>query len=313
GGGSKGAFAVGAIEVLRQQGITFDLVTGTSTGALIAPMVATDEIPLLRTIYSSVRTENILLRRAGVVDVLAADSIFDTAPLRALVETHITDARYQRILGSRTEVELCTTNLQTGDVEYFNPRRSGPGGGALPVDAFQRAILASASQPVLMPAVRVRGTDQYVDGGVREVTPLRRALDLGATTIYAIALSPEREDRQDREYLSVVDTLLRALDLLLTEVSVGDLDRAEFVNRVLAYLGRVRANLAASGLGAADVDRALETGAASNPLEGRRGLKLIIIRPATALPVDGLTFSPLVMSQMMTMGSTAARKALGIP
>ncbi|MCK5797226.1 MAG: patatin-like phospholipase family protein, partial [Deltaproteobacteria bacterium] len=36
GGGSKGAFAVGAIEVLRERGTDFDLICGTSTGSLIA-------------------------------------------------------------------------------------------------------------------------------------------------------------------------------------------------------------------------------------------------------------------------------------
>jgi predicted acylesterase/phospholipase RssA len=313
GGGSKGAFAVGAIEVLRQQGITFDLVTGTSTGALIAPMVATDEIPLLRTIYSTVRTDDVIRRRAGVVDILAADSIYDTAPLRTLIDTYISDARYQQILASRTDIELCTTNLQTGGTEYFNPKRSGPSAPPLSLDAFRGAILASASQPVLMPAVRVQGTDQYVDGGVREVTPLARALALGATTIYAVVLSPEREDRENRDYLSVVDTLLRTLDLLLTEVSVGDLDRAEFVNQVLAYLGRARASLAAKGVSAADLDQAFESGDAGNPLGGRTSLRLVIIRPATTLPADGLSFSPLIMSQMMAMGATAARKALGLP
>lgn len=42
GGGSKGAFAVGAIERLREAGITWDIVVGCSTGALIAPLVVTD-------------------------------------------------------------------------------------------------------------------------------------------------------------------------------------------------------------------------------------------------------------------------------
>ncbi len=43
-----------------------------------------------------------------------------------------------------------------------------------------------------MPNVRIEdGGNQYVDGGVREVAPLKIAIDHGATKIYAIVLSPE--------------------------------------------------------------------------------------------------------------------------
>jgi len=155
GGGSKGAFAVGAIEVLRGHDVKFDLVTGTSTGALIAPLVATDEIPLLRHIYSTVRTPDVLTRRPGVIDILGSDSIYDTSPLWTLINTYITDARYQRILAASAAVELCSVSLQSGEVTYFNPKR-GVGGQPMARDAFNRAILASASQPVLMPhALRI--------------------------------------------------------------------------------------------------------------------------------------------------------------
>ena len=310
GGGSKGAFAVGAIEVLRKNGIKFDLVTGTSTGALIAPLVATDEIPLLRHIYSTVRTPDVLTRRPGVIDILGSDSIYDTSPLWTLINTYITDARYQRILAAATEIELCSVSLQSGEVTYFNPRR-GAGGQPMTRDVFNRAILASASQPVLMPPVRLLDGDQFVDGGVREVTPLHRAVDAGATEIYVMVLSPEKQQRQARDYVFVVDTLLRTLDLLLTEVSAGDLDDALFYNQALNYIGRVRAKLG-QRFSAAELADAFEDGKPQNPLASRRTLSLKIIRPAEDLPSDGLTFSPLIMSEMMAMGVAAAQKLFSV-
>jgi len=75
GGGSKGAFAIGASERLHEEpGITFDMVAGSSTGALIAPLVVTDEIPRLRALYSRIRTEDILTQRA-VFDILTHDAV----------------------------------------------------------------------------------------------------------------------------------------------------------------------------------------------------------------------------------------------
>ena len=52
----------------------------------------------------------------------------------------------------------------------------------------------------------------------------------------------------------------------------------------------------------------LEDGKPQNPFGNRRTLSLKIIRPAEELPSDGLTFSPLIMSEMMAMGVTAAEQ-----
>lgn len=83
GGGSKGAFAVGAIEVLLSSGLRFDLVTGTSTGALIAPLIATDDIALLRHIYSTVHTQ----------DILAPRSALDCSPQVQCLVSRVRDSR----------------------------------------------------------------------------------------------------------------------------------------------------------------------------------------------------------------------------
>ena len=48
GGGSKGAYAVGVAKVLMNEGdLTFDVVSGTSTGGLICPFVAAKRICFL--------------------------------------------------------------------------------------------------------------------------------------------------------------------------------------------------------------------------------------------------------------------------
>jgi predicted acylesterase/phospholipase RssA len=60
GGGDKGAFAVGAIEVLAQRGYRYDIISGTSTGALIAPLVAIDDIDELVKIYTTSKKRDII-------------------------------------------------------------------------------------------------------------------------------------------------------------------------------------------------------------------------------------------------------------
>ncbi len=195
------------------------------------------------------------------------------------------------------------------------PGHNGPlsqpaAAGPLSRETFLRAMLASASQPVLTPNVRiVEGGDQYVDGGVREVAPLKMAIDNGAEAIYAIVLSPAQEAPSNATYTFIVDTLLRTLNLLLQEVMMNDVETAVLYNRAIRYLRAARTK-AATLLPPAQVEAIFDTLAPPNPFAGKTLLDLYVIRPAEALPTDGLTFEPLVMSQMMTMGREAAEQVL---
>ncbi len=310
GGGSKGAFAVGVLERLREAGVEFDMVSGTSTGALIAPLVATDEIPMARAIYSSVRTEDIL-RKRSIAEILFKDSVYDTHPLWSLINSVMTEERFQRIVASKVQIFMATVNLQTGALEYRDKHGVGPAGGEGGRELFMRSILASASQPVLMPPVRIgEGSDQYVDGGVREFAPLKVAIDHGAEEIYAIVLSPRVRPPKTDEYVFLVKTFVRTLDLLLEEVAVNDVALAELYNRATRFHRGLRARLRARGLSEIDVDALFQDDENPNPFQGKRAVRLQVIRPEAELPSDGLEFRPFEMAQMMEMGRQAAERAL---
>jgi len=310
GGGSKGAFAVGAIEVLNEHGIRFDLVTGTSTGALVAPLVATGELALLRTIYTTVHTDDILRQRSGI-DILTGDAIHDTKPLWQLINQHMSAALYTRLLACPIDVFVCATSLQDGKAYYFNPKR-GRDGKPLSRDTFNRAIFASASEPVLMPSIRVpQDADvQYVDGGVREVVPLRKAIEQGADEVFAIVLAPEeRQQHPDRSYVSVVDTLLRTLDIMLQEVAQEDLAGTVRGNEWLAHMQAVRER-AARYVPADKLDEVFAASPGVRAELSKRPITLHLIRPELDLPTGGLRFDPPVMSAMMQMGREAAERCV---
>ena len=313
GGGSKGAFAIGAMEVLQdvlgQPNPAFDIVAGTSTGALIVPFVPTAEIQVLRGVYSSVTTDDILSKR-NIIEILATDAIFDTTPLWQLINSFITEERYRKIVASPVEVFLTTVNLQSGQIEYFNQHTSGENAGPMTRDNFCRAMHASASQPVLMPPVEVpEGADQFVDGGVRELAPLKIAIDHGATHIYAIVLSPERRERQETRYRFIVNTLLRTIELFTQEIVANDIHTAVQINRAVMHWQQIRARAEAL-LSPDQVAQIFDAADLPFPFADKRVVEITLIRPEVELAGDALEFHPAIMSQWMAMGREAAQKAL---
>lgn len=303
GGGAHGAFAVGVIQALHAGGVRFDGVVGTSTGALIAPLVATDEVGLLEELYTTVQTSDIL--QWWPWNLWTQHAWYSTAPLRRLIRRHITAERYQRMLASSVEVWLATVALQTGIVTYWNPQTSGPHGGPISHDAFMAAMLASASQPVLMPVVAMSDGRQYVDGGVREIAPLKQAIEQGAEEIYAIVLSPAQRPPQQGVYASALKIGIRTLDLFLAEIVANDVHVAEIYNQALRAIAHLRAK-AAQHLPADVVQEIFEP----SPLASKRPLMLHLLRPDEELPGDSLTFEPSAMRAMVAQGEHIAQRYL---
>jgi hypothetical protein len=105
------------------------------------------------------------------------------------------------------QLRLAVTALRAGVVRYVtqdgtiveaDARTPAPGEAAGPVDLLDGAI-ASASVPMIFPP-RPLADDDYVDGGVVEIIPVRAAVELGAARIFAVVAVPLAVPRDDRDY-----------------------------------------------------------------------------------------------------------------
>lgn len=222
GGGSRGAFAVGAIEVLWERGWNFDIISGTSTGALITSLTAINDLETLIKIYTSVHTRDILRlnwRR------FFYDAIYDTKPLEKLVRKTMKGTRYDLLMASPITALLCRVGYQSGRVIYGSQREVEGHTEIQPwgdFDRYVKALLASTNEPTLMPPVYVGGETCF-DGGVREIVPLRIVKALGAKKVIVIVNSPSNPSLSAELFTKLTEIGPRTLDLMTTEIANDDL------------------------------------------------------------------------------------------
>ncbi len=319
GGGSKGAFAVGALSYIQQHVRPidqFDIYCGTSTGSLIAPLAAIGELALLETIYTTTRQSDVLIM-GGIGNLVTGVSLHDATPLKRLIETNLTDARFARLVASGKPVFLAAICLQTERLVYFSLQPASPTPDydverMLTVTDLRRAMLASSCQPVFMQPVEWRPgaqpTRQYVDGGVRELTPLQAAIDNGAQTIIAITNSPAQTPADNRLISKATAMLERTIDLFSEDVGDNDYRLANLYRQTNTYLDRVKTQLRAQGVSPALIDKAF--GQAGNPVAGTSVTVIHEIRPQAKLTEGGpggLTFDPAAMKQMFQKGVDQAK------
>ena len=99
-GGDDGAYGAGFLNGWSQSGTRprFNLVTGVSTGALIAPFafLGKDHDPELKLLYTSVSQKDILAKR-NLYAAVFGDAMADTTPLYHLIKKYVTQDMLNQI------------------------------------------------------------------------------------------------------------------------------------------------------------------------------------------------------------------------
>jgi NTE family protein len=320
GGGSKGAFAVGAVKhLIEDRGLDFDILAGTSTGALVTTLVAADGVPILEEEYTTAGQRGIVEERDPPASILRASSIFTVKGLAARITALITEERFERLLGSGRTLILATVELESGRLVYWfsGPRDPNPAQGLTrritTRGTLMRAMLASASIPVAMPPVEIDGRS-YVDGGVREYAPIEVVADAGATEIHAVLLSPDPGTKPPGSppFDRIFKVGRRALDLLMEESGENDLRAARTYTDARRYLDSLGEALVRDhGWNRDEVTALFES--VGTPLLGRRAASLRVIRPAELLAGDTLAFDSETMRRNLALGIDRAREAWDRP
>jgi hypothetical protein len=179
GGGAYGAYSAGYMAGWSRSGTRpeFDVVTGISTGALIAPLafLGPEFDCRLGNLYTRVQASDVFRVRAWVT-IPFKDAAATSAPLRKLIESEITPELMERIATEHRKgrrLYIGTTNLDTRRLVVWDMGaiacKPCPEGCRL----FRDVLLASCSVPGMFPPVQFevevdgkKSTELHVDGGV---------------------------------------------------------------------------------------------------------------------------------------------------
>lgn len=251
GGGPNGAFGAGFLKGWTESGQrpVFKIVTGVSTGAMIAPFAflgsAYDD--RIEHFYTTTATRDVFsMPRSLLFQVLRAEAVADSAPLAALIANDLDMALLQRIAAAHAEgrrLYVGTVDLDAQRFVVWNMGLIAQAGTPQALQLFRDVVLASASVPLAVQPVFFevdvdgqRYDEMHVDGAVgarvfyngglfRTSMVRQRAIEQNTyEDLYIIhngQLSPQAE-HTDRNLRAIATRTLRALSLGATS---GDLSR----------------------------------------------------------------------------------------
>ena len=181
GGGANGAFGAGFLSGWTATGRrppVFKIVTGVSTGALMAPFafLGPEYDGALREFYTTVETRDIFAIGSLLLSLLRGDSLADTGPLASLIARHV-DAEFLRKIadahGRGRRLYIGTVDLDAQQFVVWNMGLIAVSGRPEALELFRKVMLASASVPIAFPPVFFdveaggqRYDEMHVDGAV---------------------------------------------------------------------------------------------------------------------------------------------------
>ena len=243
GGGDNGAYGAGFLNGWTASGSRpeFKVVTGISTGALIAPFAFAGPKYdyVLQKVYTTTAQKDIFKKR-GLKSLLFGDAMADTRPLAAVIESYVTPEFLNELAAEYAKGRLLlvgTTNLDSLEPVIWNMTAIAASPDPRAASLFRNILLASASIPGAFPPVMIdvnvdgaKYQEMHVDGGtIAQVflyPPSVSAADAPKRERVAYII---RNARLDPDWASTkrrtMTIAMRAIDSLTRTQGIGDLYR----------------------------------------------------------------------------------------
>lgn len=255
GGAARGFAHVGVIKALEAQGISADIVVGTSAGSVVGALYAAGLTGFQIQELSMNMVEEQVIDGSGMYRCIAETAVthkrgcIKGQALQDYINKNVNSRPIERLNKTFAAV---ATNLNSGEMVVFRTGNTG------------MAVRASSSVPVFFEPVTINGQD-YVDGGLVAPVPASVARAVGADFVIAVDISDRPQDRKtggisdimwqtfsifgqtiNRHEHSSADIIIRPATLGLPSADVSGRNKAvlEGEKAVAAILPELKAKLA---------------------------------------------------------------------
>ena len=264
GGGSLGAYHIGAYQAMEEAGYLPDVVSGISIGAFTAALIAgnepKDRMNALHEFWKTIsypdfaadipmnsamrRQHNMFSSMQGMLfgqprffeprnpvpqlqkeGTIAALSYYDTTPLR---ETLLKFVDFDRINRNATQLLLGAVKVSTGELVFFDSKK---------IKIGPEHVMASGSMPPGFPPMVIDG-DMYWDGGCVSNTPLEGIFNL-AQKKHTLAFMLDLFCAEADEPKNMDDVSTRSKDILYasrTAHHIGHVTEKHNMRKAIAHL-----------------------------------------------------------------------------
>lgn len=207
-GGERGFAHVGVVKALEANGISVDIVVGTSAGSVVGALYAGG--------YKGDKLEQLALK----LDEAQLDD-FELSK-RGYIRGELLQDFVNKALKNRSIEQLdkpfvaIATQLGSGNAVAFNRGNTG------------MAVRASSSIPGVFHPVLIGGVE-YVDGDLKKPVPVSVAREMGADIVIAVDISQQPKDNPTPE--DVIDTLTQSIRIMRQSILARELESAQIVIR----------------------------------------------------------------------------------
>ncbi len=207
GGAARGFAHVGVIKALEAQGITPDIIVGTSAGSVVGALYAAG--------YNGFQLQQLSMK-------MDESQISDwSMPNRGIIkgdalQDFINNAvNYRTLEKMKMTLAVVATDLHSGEMIVFRTGNTG------------MAVRASSAVPGIFQPVYISG-HEYVDGGLVSPVPVRVARSLGADFIIAVDISDKPQNNKTE---SSIEVMLQTFHIMGQAISRNELPEADIVIR----------------------------------------------------------------------------------
>lgn len=186
GGGDRGIFTSGVIDCFLENKISFPYVVGVSAGAHNAASFLSKQKGRQKQVFIDLNTKyqyTSWKMRLFEGNYLNDKLLFDTIPNQYI------PFDYTKFFENKTKCEIVVSNCITGKSDYYSETKSEQN--------LQDLMRATSRLPFLTPIFHYNN-QAYLDGGITDPIPLKRALDLGYTHKPVVVLTQHKAYRKSK-------------------------------------------------------------------------------------------------------------------